>query len=161
MRKITGLFVGLLLLSGCTTTVTPKIDKKIENAREFKASFDRTWDATVAAVSSSGDVINSLEKDSGVISFSHEKFTSDGNEASRLLLISEGKICWAVKFSANALVKRINDKSTSITIHTQATATCGNRRVSHFFSQKNSSMELASSGVLEKELFDAIEKNLK
>jgi hypothetical protein len=82
-------------------------------------------------------------------------------QASRLLLIAEGKICWAVKCSANVLVKRINDKSTSITIYTQATATCGNRRGNLFFSQKNSSTELASSGVLEKELFDTIETNLK
>lgn len=150
--------LAVLLFSGCTT-VTPKIDKKIENSREFKTNFDKTWNATVNAISSSGDVINSLEKESGVISFNHRNF-KDNKEASRLLLIPPRRVCGAIKISSNAFVQKINEQSTSVTINAQATAFC----VSSFLSiglGQTGSAELASSGVIEKELFDAIENNLK
>jgi len=149
--------MAVLIFSGCTT-VTPKIDKKIEDSREFKTNFDKAWNATVNAISSSGDVINSLEKDSGVISFNHRNF-KDYNEACRLLLLPPRRVCYGIKISANAYVQKVNEQSTSVTIHTQATAICGSTVL--FFCQFAGSSELASSGALEKELFDLIEQKIK
>lgn len=147
MKKLLICFV--LLLSGCSagSKIAPI---PIEPQREFAADFDKTWGATVAALTEMNFSMTSIDKASGLIN-TNEIVTSEPGMFVSAHLYGERGFQGSIKeiASAKALLKTSNGKTSVrliVNIKEYAPAT-------GYFAVK-------SKGVLEKMIYDKIQTAL-
>ncbi len=115
----------------------------IENQRVFAADFDKTWGATLEALSDEKWQIESIDKASGLVT-TKPAIDSGGASMACATKLAEPLKTWLIVFVKKAEAgTRVKVNATFNALREDQAITC------------------YSNGTLEKALFDAIEKNLK
>jgi len=147
MKKIFIYLFLPILLVGCITTPPPR---PITNTEIFQSSFGKVWGATVAAFAEKTLPIESIDKESGLI-------TTKMVRTRRGLEIAVIPATWALgntRFTLNLFAKPAGNQSTSIQINT------------HIEVNKSGLLGtdgwrvVPSKGVLEQEILDSIKAKL-
>jgi hypothetical protein len=148
--------MGVFLLSGCgyTNINLVKIDEPIVKTKRFAVSFDNAWKELLKFISNSGGSIKTTDKDSGIISF--EKFLN-WQEVNKYTIIPHGVAL--VSPSQVADIDFILTKEENNIIELKISAKIiGTGKTWGSITQYVYDIELKSTGVLEKEYMEKIEK---
>jgi hypothetical protein len=123
MRKLLGVTVVGLLMSGCATSsldYRPPSTNPVSNTKQVGAPFDQAWDSLVRQLSSDFFVINNIDKNSRLINLS---FTSnkpsefvDCGVSSRTFENARGKQTVVYSTADSAAFAIVNDKSIAFNI---------------------------------------------
>lgn len=107
--------LGLLMLSGCTTMPINSSPAKQEEV--FNLSFDDVWKQVVEVLSDENYPIESIEKDSGLITT--EFISTGGDQIQRIARLEKGMFfAWTTgSYKLNIFVVSIDDSHTRVKIN--------------------------------------------
>lgn len=137
MKRI--IFLLVFITSGCATCPNPKLQEPIVTSKIFEASYDAVWDATLKAITGSGESITAVQKENGIISFQRPV----GIVAVRKYAFTNALYGYPKTMAnINMVLAKKDDTHTTVTINLKFIA--------------SGIYELHTTGTMEKEYFDKI-----
>lgn len=145
---IISLIIAITLIS--CQSYTPPEKLQIANTKEFNKSYDEVWSGIVSWFGQKGTPIKNLDKNAGFISTEYDLKTN----TYQYMDCGKGGVQTRALATINIVVTKKNDK---VIVTVNAFFTC------HLYYMgwdkgNDSRIDCVSKGILEKEVFDYIEK---